>query len=516
MKKLQLTFLALCISVMAFAQVGIGTNTPTAGSILELKAADKALLLTRVANTAAVTTPVNGMMVYDISTNCIKGFQNGAWTDCLSACGSSNNISNGGDWGLDFTSTVNQIISDGTTAGLISTDKKVFLWGYNAYNEFWTDNPNAISNSISTPIYIPLPNGELAEKLQFTSQSGREAVLVLTSSGKVYVMGLPNYGNIANIIPTAPGTWTQVTLATEPTGFADIAVNATSTYKILLGRSGKIYNGNSLNNPAVQIPFPVGVTAFTKVWANNNDAGAYGVFFKGNNNNIYALDNSGTYIGVGNTTAIVLNSVPKKVLFPSGVNIVDISTSTNNTLALAADGTAYGFGYWRVTAVKYNFAATPLPANVVNDIITKPSPINIPVGSTKFIGVYAGVNQSIVQTDVATYVKGLNSGRIFMNPIAGNNVDAMITYYDEADSANYNLASPALNNFKFFNFADIGSSQAFMFAIGKNNRAYFWGTPNSVGLWGLGGGLGLSGHIVPRPTPIATGIGDPTNPNPLY
>ena len=93
MKKISITILALCISVISFAQVGIGTNTPVAGSILELKAADKALLLTRVVSTAAVTNPVNGMMVYDISSNCIKGYQNGAWTGCLSSCGTTTKTS---------------------------------------------------------------------------------------------------------------------------------------------------------------------------------------------------------------------------------------------------------------------------------------------------------------------------------------------------------------------------------------------------------------------------------------
>jgi hypothetical protein len=82
MKKIKLIFLALLISAVSFAQVGIGTITPTAGSILELKATDKALLITRVANTAAVTTPVNGMIIYDLSVDCFKGYQNNAWTDC--------------------------------------------------------------------------------------------------------------------------------------------------------------------------------------------------------------------------------------------------------------------------------------------------------------------------------------------------------------------------------------------------------------------------------------------------
>ena len=68
MKKFSNLLVALFFSVASFAQVGIGTNTPVAGAILELKATDKSLLLTRVATTAAVTTPVNGIMVYDISS----------------------------------------------------------------------------------------------------------------------------------------------------------------------------------------------------------------------------------------------------------------------------------------------------------------------------------------------------------------------------------------------------------------------------------------------------------------
>lgn len=89
MKNFYFILFSFCVSIMSFAQMGIGTNTPVTGSILELKSADKALVLTRVANTAAVTTPVNGMIVYDISSNCIKGYQNGTWTGCFSNVGST-------------------------------------------------------------------------------------------------------------------------------------------------------------------------------------------------------------------------------------------------------------------------------------------------------------------------------------------------------------------------------------------------------------------------------------------
>ncbi len=64
--------------------VGIGTSTPYSSSILDLTATDKALLLPRVANAAAVLTPTNGMMVYDISQKCVIGYENSVWSACLS------------------------------------------------------------------------------------------------------------------------------------------------------------------------------------------------------------------------------------------------------------------------------------------------------------------------------------------------------------------------------------------------------------------------------------------------
>ena len=84
MKKI-ITALAIFASTIAFSQVGIGTTSPHSSSILDLTATNKAMLLPRVASTAAIPSPVNGMMIYDISSNCIKSYENGAWTSCLSS-----------------------------------------------------------------------------------------------------------------------------------------------------------------------------------------------------------------------------------------------------------------------------------------------------------------------------------------------------------------------------------------------------------------------------------------------
>ena len=53
----------------------------------------------------------------------------------------------------------------------------------------------------------------------------------------------------------------------------------------------------------------------------------------------------------------------------------------------------------------------------------------------------------------------------------------------------------------------------FVFAISQDNRGYVWGE-SRYAIAGLGGGDNCM--FIPRPTPIATGIGDPINPNPLY
>lgn len=66
----------------AYSQIGIGTNSPATDAVLELSATNKALLLPRVTSAGLITTPIDGMIVYDVSKNCIRTFENGAWLDC--------------------------------------------------------------------------------------------------------------------------------------------------------------------------------------------------------------------------------------------------------------------------------------------------------------------------------------------------------------------------------------------------------------------------------------------------
>lgn len=83
MKKLVLQALIIFINYCSFAQTGIGTVSPQGSTVLELESDNKALLLSRVDNTAMVSNPENGMIIYDKASHCIKVYQNGYWSDCI-------------------------------------------------------------------------------------------------------------------------------------------------------------------------------------------------------------------------------------------------------------------------------------------------------------------------------------------------------------------------------------------------------------------------------------------------
>lgn len=81
MKK-NIILMILFISNIFYSQVGIGTAQPASSAILDLTSNDKALLVTRVPSAASIVTPTNGMIIYDLSVNCFRGYQANAWTNC--------------------------------------------------------------------------------------------------------------------------------------------------------------------------------------------------------------------------------------------------------------------------------------------------------------------------------------------------------------------------------------------------------------------------------------------------
>ena len=73
------------INYMAGSCVVGTSDTPTNSSVgIELNATDKAILLPRMDSTAeGALTAVNGMIIYNTTTNKFRGYENGAWVDLV-------------------------------------------------------------------------------------------------------------------------------------------------------------------------------------------------------------------------------------------------------------------------------------------------------------------------------------------------------------------------------------------------------------------------------------------------
>lgn len=82
MKKTFLTILVL-VSSLGQAQVGIGTTSPDASSILDLSSTNKGLLLPRLTTSQrdAVATPIAGLMIFNTTTNKINIFVGAGWDE---------------------------------------------------------------------------------------------------------------------------------------------------------------------------------------------------------------------------------------------------------------------------------------------------------------------------------------------------------------------------------------------------------------------------------------------------
>lgn len=217
MGRLKWCFAFLMGNFTIFAQVGVGTPTPQAA--LDVVSSDSGIILPRVVNTSVVTAPVNGMVVYDLSSNCLKGFQGGGWTGCgftipteTSPTGkvwmarnlgssrvatSSTDPASYGDlyqWGR--TSDGHQLRASGTTTVLASgsspghgnfiiTSSTPFDWLTTQDDTLW-QGVNGVNNPCPTGYRLPTEAEWNAERMSWTSDNAAGAyssVLRLPTTG---------------------------------------------------------------------------------------------------------------------------------------------------------------------------------------------------------------------------------------------------------------------------------------------------------------------------------------------
>ncbi len=75
------TFFLGLLPIMATAQVGIGTTSPQASSMLDVTSTSKGVLVPRMTNTQmlAISTPVAGLQIFNTTYNSIYTYNGSAW-----------------------------------------------------------------------------------------------------------------------------------------------------------------------------------------------------------------------------------------------------------------------------------------------------------------------------------------------------------------------------------------------------------------------------------------------------
>ncbi len=86
MKVLKNSLVAICFAMIVSsmtAQVGIGTTNPDSSAALEISSTDKGLLLPRISNNdiLSISNPVEGLMIYNTTTNKLNFYNGSSWID---------------------------------------------------------------------------------------------------------------------------------------------------------------------------------------------------------------------------------------------------------------------------------------------------------------------------------------------------------------------------------------------------------------------------------------------------
>lgn len=233
--------------------------------------------------------------------------------------------------------------------------------------------------------------------------------------------------------------------------------------------AGQLGTGDTVNrlSPAPVIA-PEGVT-FTDL-----EPGGFHTLALGDDGNVYAWgENDRGQLGTGDLANVPM---PQQVRIPGDPRIVQISGGEYDSLALADDGTAYGWGYNRSGQTGTGAAET---------VVLSPQPVLAP-DSVKFTSISAATHHSLALTaDGAAYAWGSNGqGTLGDGTTTNSRVPVAVI----------------LPGGVTFTEVDAGGHHSL--GLGNNGQAYAWG---SSGYGQLGTGS-TDPSLVPIPVSLPAGV----------
>jgi type VI protein secretion system component Hcp len=126
MKKLYYLMIAMALMISAKAQVGIGTTAPNSNAVLDIFSPSKGVLIPRIVDTGTVTSPLEGMIIYNKHTKTPYYHDGKQW------------LSLGGRLPSTMTSNTDRITYQVTAPGFSGAEEDVY----------------SLSHGVSSPVSI--------------------------------------------------------------------------------------------------------------------------------------------------------------------------------------------------------------------------------------------------------------------------------------------------------------------------------------------------------------------------
>ncbi|RZK61278.1 MAG: RCC1 repeat-containing protein, partial [Hymenobacter sp.] len=291
-----------------------------------------------------------------------------------------------------------QVATGNTHSLALAADGTVYAWGRNKYGQL---------AGIHTFNYTPepiLPGAAPASTRYVQVAAGGDYSLGLTAEGTLYGWGHNIYGELGTGTIDAASAPVAVSQGAIPAGTRFVQVAAGTQHSLALAADGTLYawgyntsgqlgNGTISASSLTPVAVSQGTTRFVQI-----AAGAAHTLALAADGTLYAWGyNNMGQLGTGSTTD---SKVPVAVSLgaaPVGTRFVQVSAGAYHSLAQAADGTLYSWG-----SNKDSQLGTGTTTNSL-------TPVAVSQGTTRFGQVVAGSASSLaLAADGTVYVWGQN------------------------------------------------------------------------------------------------------------
>jgi len=363
------------------------------------------------------------------------------------------------------------------TSLAVAVDGTAWGWGYNAEGQLG----NGSTSNSSTPVQVKVPAGHTIIQVAAAAYDS----LALDSDGTLWAWGSNVSGELGTGNYASSTTPVQVKI---PAGHSITQVAAGDSHSLAVASDGTVWawgengygqlgNGtNTSSTTPVQVKIPAGHT-ITQI-----ATGSYHSVAVASDGTVWAWGDN-VFGGLGDGT-LNYSSTPVQVQVPAGHTFTQVAASSYSSLAVASDGTAWGWGY----------NAQGQLGNGSNSVESlTPVQVQVPAGHTITQIAAGGFHSLAVGSDGTVWAWGSNS-----NGQLGNG-----TTNDNPTTTPVQVRTPAGHT-----ITQVAGGYDHSLAVASDGTAWAWGD-NALGQLGNGSSTNSSTplQVVPPFTISAVTIG---------